>query len=190
MVLTDADIGAGMPIRAALTHDNIAAENGSPPNFLTPRRRPSESRPLREEPPAFCAPSTWLRTSSSRRARQITENFVILKPFRHRRKLDLRPIPSHNPPENLCLSADHASSVDAGDPHARQILAMATLALRILPPPLLEGQHVRPARLREICRRPWLLRQKARQAWSSRRRNHQNIIEGHARPAPGQASSR
>src|SRR5689334_966615 len=28
----------------------------SPPNFLTPRRRPRESRPLREEPPAFlCA---------------------------------------------------------------------------------------------------------------------------------------
>src|SRR6516225_4665564 len=28
----------------------------SPPNFLTPRRRPRLSRPLREEPPAFlCA---------------------------------------------------------------------------------------------------------------------------------------
>src|SRR6478609_5221101 len=28
----------------------------SPPNFLTPRRRPAVSRPLREEPPAFlCA---------------------------------------------------------------------------------------------------------------------------------------
>src|SRR6201985_826271 len=28
----------------------------SPPNFLTPRRRPSESRPLRDEPPDFlCA---------------------------------------------------------------------------------------------------------------------------------------
>src|SRR5258708_40272805 len=25
----------------------------SPPNFLTPRRQPPESRPLREEPPAF-----------------------------------------------------------------------------------------------------------------------------------------
>src|SRR5829696_330111 len=28
----------------------------SPPNFLTPRRRPAVSRPLRDEPPAFlCA---------------------------------------------------------------------------------------------------------------------------------------
>src|SRR3990172_362140 len=28
----------------------------SPPNFFTPRRRPAESRPLRDEPPAFlCA---------------------------------------------------------------------------------------------------------------------------------------
>jgi hypothetical protein len=25
----------------------------SPPNFFTPRRLPAESRPLREEPPAF-----------------------------------------------------------------------------------------------------------------------------------------
>src|SRR4051812_20632969 len=36
----------------------------SPPNFLTPRRRPAVSRPLREEPPAFlCAigssPYSW-----------------------------------------------------------------------------------------------------------------------------------
>src|SRR5579875_1331490 len=30
----------------------------SPPNFLTPRRRPAVSRPLRDEPPAFlCAMS-------------------------------------------------------------------------------------------------------------------------------------
>src|ERR1700759_1567627 len=32
----------------------------SPPNFLTPRRRPAESRPLRDEPPAFlCAISNY-----------------------------------------------------------------------------------------------------------------------------------
>src|SRR3990167_2948533 len=31
-----------------------------PPNFFTPRRRPAESRPLREEPPAFlCAISDY-----------------------------------------------------------------------------------------------------------------------------------
>src|SRR6187402_3829892 len=32
-----------------------------PPNFFTPRRRPAESRPLRELPPAFlCAISNYL----------------------------------------------------------------------------------------------------------------------------------
>src|SRR5689334_15944556 len=34
----------------------LPASTASPPNFLTPRRRPALSRPLREEPPAFlCA---------------------------------------------------------------------------------------------------------------------------------------
>src|SRR5690242_8468295 len=37
----------------------------SPPNFLTPRRRPALSRPLRDEPPAFlcaiCCSFHWLR---------------------------------------------------------------------------------------------------------------------------------
>src|SRR5688572_30721639 len=34
----------------------LPAITDSPPNFLTPRRRPAVSRPLRDEPPAFlCA---------------------------------------------------------------------------------------------------------------------------------------
>src|SRR5690606_26933513 len=34
----------------------LPAVTASPPNFLTPRRRPAVSRPLRDEPPAFlCA---------------------------------------------------------------------------------------------------------------------------------------
>src|SRR5438128_2511523 len=34
----------------------LPATTASPPNFLTPRRRPAVSRPLRDEPPAFlCA---------------------------------------------------------------------------------------------------------------------------------------
>src|SRR5258708_36502289 len=34
----------------------LPARHGSPPNNLTPRRCPGESRPLREDPPAFlCA---------------------------------------------------------------------------------------------------------------------------------------
>src|SRR6188768_4243628 len=42
----------------------LPAITASPPNFLTPRRRPAVSRPLREEPPAFLcairlAPYSW-----------------------------------------------------------------------------------------------------------------------------------
>src|SRR4051812_624826 len=38
-----------------------------PPNFFTPRRRPAESRPLRELPPAFlCAISNYLLLLLSR----------------------------------------------------------------------------------------------------------------------------
>src|SRR5713226_2019747 len=40
----------------------------SPPNFLTPSRRPGLSRPLRDEPPAFlCAILDLLRLSRCRR---------------------------------------------------------------------------------------------------------------------------
>src|SRR5690606_14137256 len=42
----------------------LPAMTCSPPNFFTPRRRPAESRPLREEPPAFlCAISNYLSKS-------------------------------------------------------------------------------------------------------------------------------
>src|SRR6185312_7345086 len=38
----------------------LPASTASPPNFFTPRRRPAESRPLRDEPPAFlCAISNY-----------------------------------------------------------------------------------------------------------------------------------
>src|SRR5258707_13188159 len=39
----------------------LPARHGSPPNSLTPRRWPGESRPLREDPPAFlCAMVVFL----------------------------------------------------------------------------------------------------------------------------------
>ena len=39
---------------AELANDaGVATMTASEPNFFTPRRRPSESRPLRDEPPAF-----------------------------------------------------------------------------------------------------------------------------------------
>ncbi len=56
MVLAHADIGAGMPFGAALTHDDVARNHGFRAELLDAERRPSESRPLRDEPPAFlCA---------------------------------------------------------------------------------------------------------------------------------------
>src|SRR3954464_10922263 len=38
----------------------LPASTASPPNFLTPRRRPALSRPLREDPPAFLCAMTKL----------------------------------------------------------------------------------------------------------------------------------
>ena len=56
VVAAEADIGARLPLGAALAEDDVAGDTASPPNFLMPRRRPAVSRPLREEPPAFlCA---------------------------------------------------------------------------------------------------------------------------------------
>mmetsp|Transcript_738 Transcript_738/g.1285 ORF Transcript_738/g.1285 Transcript_738/m.1285 type:complete len:373 (-) Transcript_738:73-1191(-) len=46
----------------------LPAMTDSPPNFLMPRRRPAESRPLREEPPAFlCAMGQLLLFCGKRR---------------------------------------------------------------------------------------------------------------------------
>src|SRR3954468_8501566 len=41
----------------------LPASTASPPNFLTPRRRPALSRPLREDPPAFLCAMTKARIS-------------------------------------------------------------------------------------------------------------------------------
>src|SRR5579863_1850093 len=42
----------------------LPASTSWPPNFLTPRRRPAVSRPLREEPPAFlCAIADLLHST-------------------------------------------------------------------------------------------------------------------------------
>src|SRR5579862_5354672 len=44
----------------------------SPPNFLTPSRRPALSRPLREDPPAFlCAILNLLRRNLMRLGRRL-----------------------------------------------------------------------------------------------------------------------
>src|SRR5687767_4330533 len=78
------------------------ASTCSPPYFLTPRRRPAVSRPLREEPPAFlCA---------------------IVNP--------------------LALTGALSGADDFLDAHHGLVLAMATLAARVLAAPLLEGDDL------------------------------------------------
>src|SRR5260221_9635224 len=68
-----------------------------PPNFLTPRRRPRESRPLREEPPAFlCA--------------------IVVSPL--------------------------LAGLDAGDAQHGERLAVPVLAAVVVPPLLLEDEHL------------------------------------------------
>src|SRR5713226_913219 len=88
----------------------------SPPNFLTPSRRPALSRPLREEPPAFlCAILNllrlyrrWLLCVFSRRGRP--------------------------PAPRSAIGARRTLSVDLGDPQQGLVLAVALLAAVILPP--------------------------------------------------------
>src|ERR1700732_1663349 len=87
----------------------------SPPNFLTPSRRPALSRPLREEPPAFlCA---------------------ILNLLRRFRRLRLQL-------SRAALGARRALGVDLGDPQQGLILAVAVLAAVIVPPLLLEDDDL------------------------------------------------
>src|SRR5712692_4688164 len=88
----------------------------SPPNFLTPSRRPALSRPLREEPPAFlCAILNLLRL--------------------HRR---LRRPPAPRPP----AGGRCALGMDLVDPQHRLILAVAVLAAVIVPPLFLEDDDL------------------------------------------------
>ncbi len=56
VVLADANIGAGMPLGSALTQNNVARNDSFAAELLYAKALGSESRPLREEPPAFlCA---------------------------------------------------------------------------------------------------------------------------------------
>src|ERR1051325_7776595 len=96
----------------------------SPPNFLTPSRRPALSRPLRDEPPSFL--------------------LAILYLLRLPRRLSLR----------ACLrlgrlararagrSARSALGADLGDLQHGLMLAMTVLAPVILPPLLLEDDDL------------------------------------------------
>src|SRR5256885_12768307 len=99
----------------------------SPPNFLTPSRRPPLSRPLRDEPPAFL----W----------------AILYLLRLRRRFGFRAF-------RACLrwgrptaaragrGARSALGADFGDLQHRLMLTLAVFAPVILPPLLLEDDDL------------------------------------------------
>src|SRR5438874_2354649 len=88
----------------------------SPPNFLTPSRRPALSRPLRDEPPAFlCA---------------------ILNLLRSRRRLRRSPAP-RSPASGRCTLG-----VDLVDPQQGLVLAVAVFAAVILPALFLEDDDL------------------------------------------------
>src|SRR6266853_1903848 len=88
----------------------------SPPNFLTPSRRPALSRPLREEPPAFlCA---------------------ILNLLRLRGRLRRPPTPRSPAGGRAALS------VDLVDPQHGLVLAVAVFAAVIVPPLFLEDDDL------------------------------------------------
>src|SRR5712671_2335238 len=88
----------------------------SPPNFLTPSRRPALSRPLRDEPPAFlCA---------------------ILNLLRLRRRLR-RPPAARSP-----AGGRRALIVDLVDPQHGLELAVTILAAIIMPPLFLEDDDL------------------------------------------------
>ena len=53
MVAANADVAAGMPLGAALARDNVAGDDVFAAENLDSQPLAAESRPLREDPPAF-----------------------------------------------------------------------------------------------------------------------------------------
>src|SRR6478752_7602773 len=103
------------------------------PNFLTPRRRPAESRPLRDEPPAFLCAMGVLPCC-----------FQVPRLFgASRRSFVSRSLGGFL----LCRSllGLFAGTEDVGDPNHSVILAVPALAARILAAALLEGNDLRAA---------------------------------------------
>src|SRR5262249_56691689 len=87
----------------------------SPPNFLTPSRRPALSRPLRDEPPAFlCAIDCLLR-----RAGRFGLSFCLRRA----------------PRAGSSRSARSALGIDLRDVKHRLMLTMTVFTAVIFPPP-------------------------------------------------------
>src|SRR5436309_12761770 len=99
----------------------------SPPNFLTPSRRPPLSRPLRDEPPAFLWAILYLLRLRRRPG---------LRAFRARLRLG-RPTAAR-----AGRSARSAAGPDFGDLQHGLMLTMSALAPVILPPLLLQADDL------------------------------------------------
>src|SRR5438874_3329761 len=97
----------------------------SPPNFLTPSRRPALSRPLRDEPPAFLCAILSLRRLALRR-------------FRLRRRPPAAPARRRT---------RRAGGVDLGDPQDAFFLSVAVLAAVIVAALLFEDDDLDAAAL-------------------------------------------
>src|SRR6185295_19338598 len=133
-----------------------------PPDFLTPSRRPAESRPLREEPPAFlCAMGEFLTSSASTRAscQPWLPASAPLVWFPSWRVSPWPPAWSWPRPSarlllrllrlGLCSRLRRLLAVgqNLGDAQRRQLLAMTLLAAIVLPPLFLEDDDLLAARL-------------------------------------------
>src|SRR5208283_5813859 len=136
----------------------------SPPNFFTPRRRPSESRPLREEPPAFlCA-------------------IVLLRPFHptpraHSKSAHGQAVKHRT--RDFSTRDDGVLALDRRDFDERQILTRATLALAVLASALFERDRLgAPGLFGDLAQN---LRARDRRRPDLRRallRDEQNLVEG------------
>src|SRR5262245_491126 len=127
----------------------LPARTDSPPNFLTPRRRPAVSRPFRDEPPAFlCAIEPAPYNSESRRLCGIALRLGLGLLRLARPWLLGRLALSGFGLRSLLLRRNRwlrAVGQDLRDPHQREILPVAVAAPRIVTPALLEDDDLRAA---------------------------------------------
>src|SRR6476646_9399798 len=99
----------------------------SPPNFLTPSRRPALSRPLRDEPPAFLWAILYLLSLRRRLGRRSFRAWLRL---------------GHPIAARAGRIARSALGADRGDLQQRLMLTMSVFAPVILPPLLFEDDDL------------------------------------------------
>src|SRR5574338_915509 len=134
----------------------LPARTASLPNFLTPRRRPAESRPLRELPPAFlcamtsCSSALLLRLAGRLLRRRLLRGGLLrlgrrlpgLGGFRLGLAFGLRLGLRLRLVRGLLQLGLRAAGQDVGDAHHGQQLAVALLAPVVVAPLLLEDDDL------------------------------------------------